>query len=236
MPFGDDRAIKLVLDAFEDIGVDRIVLNGDVLDFLNLSLHGPKNPDIQENLEYEIQSGVDFISNLRKRFPKEEIIFNAGNHESRLDRFIINKVPHFWNILKVEKILMLEQNNVIFHEYNSRIQLEETNLYFQHSPPSYSSARAAYLKKLDQSSIYGCSHRCERYTTTGASGAVYETVFNGHLVDAKKHHNVFSYMKGHEQWQQCVTLVAIKNKKQFHLEQSVIRDYALKLGGNLYEG
>lgn len=234
IPFHDERALTLVLDAFQDIGIDRLFLNGDILDFLNVSLHGPKNPDIQETLENEIQAGIDFIKSLRKRFPTQEIIFNAGNHEWRLDRFIIQKCPAFWNLFKVESMLQLAENNIIYYPYNSRIQLEKTNLYLQHSPPSYSSAKASYSKKHDQSSMYACSHRVEYYATTGGSGEVYETYFNGWLGDSKTHHNVFSFMKGHESWQQCASLIAIEDERSFHVQQAVIRDNKIMLNGTLY--
>lgn len=236
LPFHDQRAVDLVLDAYEDIGIDRLFINGDLLDFLNVSLHGPKHPDIQQTLEDEINSGREFLSNLRKRFKDIEIILQCGNHETRLERFIIQKCPAFWNLYKLESMLNVQELGIEYIEYNNRYRLEETNLYIQHSPPSYTSSKAAFSKKLDQSSIYGCSHRVESYATTGASGEVYQTLFNGHLVDNKKHHRVFSYAKNHENWQQCASLVAVKNKTDFHIQQSIIKNYSISFNGVLYEG
>lgn len=239
LPFGDDRAIQLVLDAFQDIGIDRLVLNGDILDFYNLNQHGALHPQVQSILETEIQSGQDFLSKCRKMFPDCEIIFNAGNHEFRLDRFIIDKCPAFWNFFQLESMLNMKELGIIYYPYNSRIQLEKTNLYFQHSPPSYSSAKAAYSHKHDQSSMYACTHRVESYARTGASGQVYQTFFNGWLgstTASGEHQKVFSYVKGHENWQQCASLIAVKNETEFFVEQSVIKNYTIKMGGSLYEG
>lgn len=239
IPFGDDRAINLVLDAFQDLKIDRLVLNGDVLDFYNLSMHGPKHPDVQALLENEIDAGREFFNSLRKRFPTQEIVMQSGNHEVRLDRFIINNAPPFWNLYTIEKMLQLKELGIVYYPYNTRVQLENTNLYIQHSPPSYTSAKQAYASKHDQSSIYGCSHRAERYTRTGASGTVYETLFNGCLVNVNLNdqtRTVFGYAKGHENWQQCATLVAVEDGVNFHIEQSIIRDYKIKLGGAIYAG
>jgi len=239
LPFSDARSINLALDVFEDLKVSRIFLNGDIVDFYNLSAHGPKHPDVQFILQDEIDSCVDFLTSLRKRFPTQEIIYNAGNHEARLDRFIINNAPPFWNMYQLEKMFRLEELGIIYYPYNSRVQLEKTNLYIQHSPPSYTSAKSAYAHKHDQSSIYGCSHRVEHYTRTGASGSIYETFFNGCLVNVNQDETtkkVFGYAKGHENWQQCMMIVAVENETEHHIEQSLIKNWKVKIGGSLYCG
>jgi len=239
IPFHDQRAIDLVLDAFEDIGIDRLILNGDILDFYQLNSHGPKHPMVQTMLQDEISSGQKFISDTRKRFPGVEIIFNAGNHCYRLDRFIIDKCPSFWNFFQLESMLQLKENNIQYFPYNSRVRLENTNLYFQHSPPSYSSTKAAYSHKMDQSSMYACTHRVEKYTRTGGSGEIYETYFNGWLGSTtltEEHKKVFSYVKGHENWQQACSLVTAIDGAQFFVEQQVIKDYQLVLMGTHYKG
>ena len=90
LPFNCPRLTALVLDIAQDVlnEDDVICINGDLLDFYSVNMHGPKSPRVKESLETEFESGVDFISNLRKRFPKNRIIFKLGNHEHRLERFI----------------------------------------------------------------------------------------------------------------------------------------------------
>jgi hypothetical protein len=238
-PFHDPKALDLVLDIFEDLDLDRLLINGDCVDFTNVSLHGPKHPDIVTTLLDELDDAREWFEYLRKRFPKKEIILNAGNHLDRLDRFIIRHAKPFWNILTAEKYFNLERLGIEYYPYNNKYRLEKTNCYVQHSPPSYSSAKACLNKKVDQTYIYGCTHREEKACTTGASGKVYSAYFNGWLGSTTltpEHEKVFSYTKGHQNWQQCFIIVTIQNEVDFHVNQYSIRNYRVCVDGHLYEG
>lgn len=209
IPFHDEKAVSLVLDIFADIGIDDLYINGDLLDFYSINAHGAKHPDIHVNLETELESGLDFIKLLRKKLPKARVIFKFGNHEWRLDRFIMNNAPAFWNIVKLENQLQLNHYKIESTEYNHPTRVGKTNLYIQHSPPSYSenAAMTSLKKKMDASFIFGCTHRRDYACKTGVNGALYEVFCNGWLGDiaslSNSHKNVFNYTKGHENWQQC---------------------------------
>jgi UDP-2,3-diacylglucosamine pyrophosphatase LpxH len=99
--------VDLVLDAFEDVGIDRLIINGDLLDFININLHGPKHPDVISTLEDEIIEGREFLEELRARFPDIHIVFLFGNHEDRLDRFILKHAKPFWHICRLEAMVFL---------------------------------------------------------------------------------------------------------------------------------
>lgn len=235
LPFHDPVAVELVLSAFADIGVDRLIINGDALDFYNVNMHGPKHYDVQQTLEDEFQSGIDFFCDLRKRF--KNIVYILGNHEDRLDRFILKNCKPFTNIVTVTKMLDLEGIEVI--PYNQEYKLEKTSLRIQHSPPSYSKngAMVSLENKLDVSHMYGCTHRLQHACRTGGTGKVYNVWFNGWLGSTtltKEHRRVFSFTKGHENWQQCASLITTIDKKDFHVEQSQIINKRIVFNGNIY--
>ena len=237
IPFHNPRIVTLVLDVFEDIGVDRIVLNGDVLDFYGVNSHGPKHPDIRENLEDELDAGREFFNNLRKRFPKIPIVFNAGNHEFRLDRFIIKNCKPFWNILTVEKQMNLELLDIEYFPYNNRYRLEKSNMYIQHSPASYSSPQANFTTNPDSSSIFNCSHRAGMAARTG-SKEVYYSYFNGWLSTwdlTPTHKEAFRFIKNHNKWQNCFSIVTCIDETKAINNQYIIDDYKCVVDGNLYE-
>lgn len=240
LPFSDEPLVDAVLMAAEDIQADRIVIAGDLLDFYNVNMHGPKHPDIATTLEDEIFAGQDFLIKLRKRFPDAEIVYLAGNHSFRLDRFILKNSKVFWNLLRLENMLDLEKLKIEYHEYNHCYQLENTNLYIQHSPPSYSvnGARVSLMKKMDANFIYGCTHRKDSAFITGFSGSVYSVYFNGWLGDAystKEHKQVFSYAKGHQNWQQGFSIVTVVDGKEHYVHQPDIRNRSFIVGENYYE-
>jgi predicted phosphodiesterase len=150
-PWEDERAVDLFLYICKDLGVTNLILNGDILDFYNINAHGPKDPDVQTNLEDEIEWGRNFLARLKKELPKTKITYIFGNHEYRLDRFIMKNAPVFWNMLRLDKMLELERLGIDWVPYNERYQVEDTSLFVQHSPPSYSQnlANTSLQKKMD---------------------------------------------------------------------------------------
>ena len=246
-PWNDERATNLAFDVMEDLGVNHIILNGDILDFYSINAYGPKHQDIQTKLEDEINWGKDFLTQLRVRFPKEEIIYIFGNHEYRLDKFIMANCPVFWNIIKLEKMLGLKDLKIKWVPYNEKYRIGKANLFAQHSPPSYAenAANTSFKKKFDVDHIWGCTHRSDRVVKTGSSGKVYTSYINGWFGDKgiitdlqarmPENRRVFQYTKNHEQWNSSFCIVSV-DKKKYHVQQVIIKDYTAVVGGNLYEG
>lgn len=239
LPFHDVKSVELVIEIAKDISVNRLIINGDLLDFYNVNRFS-KSPNVQITLEDELNCGKEFIKNLRKDLPKTEIVFLFGNHEARLNSYIVNSAPAFWNLLLVENHLELDRYNIQWHHYQEKYQIENTNCFVVHSPPSYAQngCRASLLKKLDQTFIYGCTHREAKACLTGASGEVYAAYFNGWLgsVDlTPEHKQVFSYAKGHQNWQQCFCIVNTINGNEFFVNQYSIRNHKVCVDGFLYE-
>lgn len=236
----DVDATGLIPEIIDDLKLDRLIINGDLLDMYSVNMHGPKHPDVKETLEEELIAGRNFFESMRKRFPKLEIVYLMGNHENRLDRFILKNSKVFWNLLTVENYLELDNLNVEWFPYNHKYRLEKTNCFIQHSPPSYgvNGARTSLLKKLDQCHIYGCTHREQKACVTAASGKTYSVYFNGWLGSTnqtKGHTEVFSYAKGHEDWQNCFTIVNVINEKEHHVNQYSIRNNKVCIDGYIYE-
>lgn len=240
IPWHDPRLVNLVLDILQDPihKISKIILNGDVLDFYNCNSHGPKHPAIKDVLEDELSAGLDFIKELRRRFPKIPILFIYGNHEWRLERFIVDKCPAFWNILKLEKQLQLEHYNIEMLQYNKAHNIPGTDLFIQHSPPSYSenAASTALKKKPGASYIWGCTHRIQRFVKKGKY-RYYEAYLNGWLGStnlSEDHFEVFRYTKGHDDWQNGFSIVDVVGD-WFSVNQYLIKDYKASVGGYLYE-
>lgn len=220
----------------DDCAVDRIIINGDLMDMYNVNSHGPKHPGVGTILWDEIDDTRLWLQHLRKRFPDTEIIFLFGNHEDRLERFILRNCKELFEVLKLEKLLGLDSLSIKAYPYNTRYRIERSNVYVQHSPPSYakSGAMTSLEKDIDESSIYGCSHRQQVAVRTGKSGKQYYCFFNGWLGStqvSEEHQRVFSYVKGHESWQQCFCMVNIEDGKESWIEQISIQN-----GRAFYEG
>lgn len=239
LPFHSPEAVNVSLMAAKDIGVTEIVINGDLLDFYSINMHQKnKHPDVLHNLEDELICGREFLEKLREYFPKTKIHYIMGNHENRLERFIIQECKSFYNLLKLEDQLELEKHKITWQPYNTEYQLCE-GLRIQHSPPSYgvNGARTSLLTKHDMSFIWGCTHRKQSACMTTASGKVIHAYFNGWLGSTNltdEHKQVFSYTKGHSNWQQCFSIVDIINDK-FFVHQCDIIDGTTSVDGSFYQ-
>ena len=77
---------------------------------------------------------------------------------------------------------------------------------------------------------------------TGFNGNTYNVWLNGWLgstTETEAHAEVFKYMKGHENWQQCFSIVNVIDGHDFYLNQYAINKnngvYRAAVDGFLYE-
>lgn len=228
------------MQVIHDAKVDEIILNGDILDMYNVNSHGPTHPIVGTLLEDEIEDTRMWLCELRKHFKKQKITFLFGNHEDRFERFIKNNCPSFFNYLSLESLLNLDSLGISYADYNTRYQVRKSNIYVQHSPPSYAKngAMTSLEKDVDESTIYGCTHREQKAVKTGKSGKKYYCYFNGWLGSTdrtKAHRKVFSYVKGHEAWQQCFSLIHMESNKNGFIEQISLQNGKACWNGKVYK-
>lgn len=106
-PYHDERAWQLVLKIGRWLKPKRIVQVGDFGDFYCTSRH-PKDPNRPRNLEYEVDSckkGLDDLDALGA----EEKIITLGNHEANLSKYLMEKAPELFNLVKVEELFKLKK-------------------------------------------------------------------------------------------------------------------------------
>lgn len=241
-PWCDTRKVNLFLDICQDVGVTTLIINGDFVDFYNIHAHGAKDPNIRTKLDDEFMWAEDMLSEIKKRIKGVKIVWVFGNHEFRLDRFVMANCPAFYNFLKLEKMLRLDEKGIEWLPYNEAYQIGP-KLKVQHSPPSYSdnAANTSMKKKIDESYIWGCTHRPDWVHRAGSSGAVYQ----GHCLgwfgsrgiieqnqrDMPENRRVFSFTKNHETWGSSFILT-----DGHFIQHIVVEDYKCMIGGDIYEG
>lgn len=120
IPFHDQSALRVALAHGKKLGVDCIILNGDVMDFHAVSFWD-KDPRHRE-LEAELEMGRLFLESLRDRFPKAMIIYKEGNHEERLWRHAVRQSPELYNVTGRDGNRVLSLANVMhLNEYDVRL-------------------------------------------------------------------------------------------------------------------
>lgn len=175
-PYHDTKAIKCVLDFIQDKDIDTIILNGDILDFYDVSSFD-KDPDRVNSLQKEIDMSTKFFKKLRTIKPDARIVFIKGNHEYRLERYL-KKHPELYslNALKLPNLLDLKKYNI---EYSDKgIKLGNLKIIHGDMVRKFSGYTArGELEKHDSSGICGHVHRlsCYYYRTPERYLAWYES-------------------------------------------------------------
>lgn len=97
IPFQDDAAVRLLIKYCKEKQPEVVVLNGDVLDMFMLSRFTKgegRNP-----LE-EMTMCQGFLDSLRKVVPNADIYYVIGNHENRLEKYVLTKAPELASLIE----------------------------------------------------------------------------------------------------------------------------------------
>lgn len=184
-PFHDKRAVEIAVNYQKKN--DTIVILGDMLDFYGLSrfIKRPDMPTIRE----ELNLGISFFIYLREKHPKARIIFYEGNHEQRLDNYIMSKAPALFGIehTTLEIFLKLKENGIEFVRNGHIMQLGE--LYLIHGNETgirggINVSRTMMLRTFDNT-LFGNFHKTQISSAKSVSGREFATFSIGCLCGLK---------------------------------------------------
>lgn len=157
-PYEDAKAVKAAVNFIKEKQPDVVVLNGDILDFYDLSRFN-KSPDRVQCLQKEINKAKKLFKDIREAIPLGEIYFIKGNHEARLEKYLM-KNPELYSLdaLKLSNILDLKQYGIAF--IDKSLRLGPLKIIHGDLVRKYSSYTAkGELEKHDCSGISGHTHR-----------------------------------------------------------------------------
>lgn len=127
-PYHDKKAWKLVLKAGRMMKPDIIVVGGDFADFHSVSSHD-KNPNRVRCLDEEVRDVNEGLSDLDALGASEKH-FISGNHEDRLERFLMQKAPELFNMVRVRDLFKLDERGWKYTAYKQHVQIGK--VYFTH--------------------------------------------------------------------------------------------------------
>lgn len=113
VPYQDDTALNCFYDSIKKNKPSRVVLNGDLVDFYNLSVFD-KNPDRKGSVQEELVEARKVLKNIRKvAGTKCKIYMTEGNHENRLQRYLWRN-PELEGLeeLDLGRLLKLKESNI----------------------------------------------------------------------------------------------------------------------------
>ena len=121
IPFHDVNALELMFNEFEKENVDSIYINGDLLDFYQLSFH-EKDPR-QVHFKDEIEAGKEFLAYTRQRFPNIPIYYVPGNHENRFERYLRIKASELLDMdeFRLDVILHVAEYKIEYIPFRTKV-------------------------------------------------------------------------------------------------------------------
>ena len=160
IPFEDKRATAIALDYLESLKLDKLVLLGDIVDFMAISRFS-RTLWRRAQLQDELDEAVGFLDDVKKRFKKQEILFLKGNHEDRWDRYLIDRAPEFQSVREFDLKSMLKLKDLGIKWVEDKIKMNGMIFYHGDGRCSRNSGYtvSAWMRHFCQSTIIGHIHR-----------------------------------------------------------------------------
>jgi Icc-related predicted phosphoesterase len=143
VPYHDKKAFELVLNVGKGLKVDEVVIGGDFIDNYSVSSHD-KNPNRARKLDEEVESTIKELKRVKEIGAKKNV-YIAGNHEDRLERYLMKTAPELYNIISTEKILQLKELGFKYVPYKHIYEIGKLSITHDLGK----AGRTAHLKALD---------------------------------------------------------------------------------------
>jgi len=180
-PYHNIRAITETLNYGIAKKIDAILINGDGMDCFLLSKF---NPDPRKRpLSEELKSFEEFLKIIRNIAP---VFFKLGNHEERLEHYLIRNAPVVLGIeeFELENLLHCRANNI-------EVIKDQRIIYIGHLPVLHghevrlmgvavNPARSLFLK-TKKTALCGHLHRTSQHNESALDGKLISTWSTGHL-------------------------------------------------------
>lgn len=167
-PYHDRNAWRCMLAAAREFAPDVLVVLGDFADFYSVSDHD-RHPTRASKLESEIIDVCDGLDELDALGVAEKH-FVAGNHEHRLERYIMRRAPALYGMISVPELFRLEQRGWSYTPYKEALRLG--SLLITHDleqAGKYAIPRAS--DAAGQSAVIGHVHRMAVSYTGTSNGS-----------------------------------------------------------------
>jgi predicted phosphodiesterase len=222
IPYHDDNALFAALKHGAECQVDTIIINGDLLDFAMISRH---EKDLRKrSVGYEIATAKTFLEGLRAMFPKALIVFKEGNHDTRYQKWIMQKAPELLDIdgtslsellgLIPLRITHIHDKQIIYAGKMAILHGHEIGL----TSGGVNPARSVRLK-LNKSAIVNHFHRETKDMGKNLGEQPYSCYSNGCLCDLHP-----EYMGVHTLWTHGFTILDIDKHGNYKVQQKSIID------------
>ncbi len=230
-PYNDKRYWKLLLKVGRAWKPHRIITLGDFGDFYASNRH-PKDPNRSRDLATEIQA-CNVARGQLDRLGAKEKVFVAGNHEDNLARFLAEKAPELFNMVKVERLLELKENGWKYVPYKNYTRVGK--IYFTHDAGAAGAiAHTRAAARFGGSVVIGHTHRCAVSYSTTVDGRGHVAAMFGWGGDRDA--ATYMYKVNTTDWALGFGTGRLEPDGTLHLAAHPVIKYKVVVDGVLYEG
>lgn len=157
VPFHEPLPIEAAFQSGHAEKVDGILLNGDAQDCASVSFW----PTAKRQFNREVAAFIDFLDFMRQEFPTQKVVYKPGNHEYRLPRHYVSKMPELAEspLSAMETVIGFEERDIEFLDYHQLVMAGELPIIHGHeirgTSTAVNAARGLFLKTK---SFSACSH------------------------------------------------------------------------------
>lgn len=239
-PFHHVKAYNLMLEIAAFVRPREIVILGDYADFYSVSSHS-RHPQVFSMLTDEVVDVLAGLEELDAVFPDAKKVFLEGNHEYRLERYLCDKAPALFGVTSTYNLLEFDRRprwEFVPYGPSQSHAVGGSFLRARHEPLA-SSAKATVAKALC-SLVHGHGHRIEESHLVGLDGTNHVCFSVGWLGDKRKD-KIYSYVKGHHQWQMGFGLAWVNRQTRefYHQKVHILEDgkrLSAVVNGKLFVG
>ena len=220
MPYHDTRALTLALQKGKQFKTDHVLVNGDLLDFYQLSRFD-KDPR-KRSFADELLAGEEFFKVLRREFRDAQITWKLGNHEERYDVYMRTKAPELLDVrgMEIENLMGIGKLNVRVVRDKLRIKLGKLTVIHGHEYPTpvigpVNAARGLFLK-AKTSAMCGHHHQVSTHSETDLNGKLVKAWSTGCLCQLNPHYARLN------KWAHGFALVEVDNRGHFQVQNKTI--------------
>ena len=206
IPYHNIQALTAALKYGLENEVNTILLNGDIIDFYAISRF-EKDPR-KRNFGHEVLMTRQFLSTLRKLFPRAAIYYKCGNHDVRYDHYIMRNAPDLlgMNEFSFESLMKLDEFNITFIPDKQIIHAGKLTILHGHELGSsvfspVNIARGLFLRAKD-SALCGHHHQASEHSEPNINGKLTTCwsvaclcELHPDYMPINKHHHGFAHIK-----------------------------------------
>jgi len=258
-PLHNQQALDVARLILADLRPDLIVLQGDLMDFSEVSRYEADSPHFASTLQVSLNGLHKYLASLRADNPQSRIVGLEGNHEARLSKTILRhnaqlagikraNIPEEWNLISLPFLLRFDELGIEWYSgYPANEYRYSDNLTFVHGQAVRSSGSSAAKYSADYPDtnvIFGHIHRQESHSRTTRNGEHLQAQTFGTLSSIEgavpSYHNGVDnkskVVKRFENWQVGLGIIRAYQDGYLEIQPVRIKDGVARINGKEYAG